>query len=363
MRRLLTVLLFAGVASAAELPQAKVEGVEKLVSTFMSAHGVPGLSMAIVADGEVKWSNGYGLADLENFVPAKATTAYRSASMGKTMTATAAMRLVDDGKLDLQADIREYCPAFPAKPWRVTPWNLLTHTGGIRHYGGPRDQEEQSSTTHYETVVAAMAPFKDDPLQFQPGTRMLYSTYGYDVLGCVIEGASKRTFLEAMRTQVWDPAGMNATRDDDPAAIVPNRAAKYTRIGGVLRNATAIDMSNRLPAGGYLTTAVDLAKFAAALMNGKLVRGETFQRMITPATLSTGEVVPYGFGWAMEIDEWHGDRWALHGGSSPGASGMIAIMPKHRFAVVFLTNLDELPGRADLAEDVARLILDFAPRR
>jgi CubicO group peptidase (beta-lactamase class C family) len=288
---------------------------------------------------------------------------YRSASIGKTMTATAALRLEDEGKLNLAADIRDYCPAFPRKQWRITPWNLLTHTSGIRHYGGPHDQEEQNSTTHYASVIDAMEPFKNDPLLFEPGTRYQYSTYGFDVLGCVIEGGSGIPFLSAMRRYVWDPAGMVATRDDDPAAIIPNRAAKYWRTDGKLHNAPMVDMSNRLPAGGYLTTAIDLAKFAQAFMAGKLVRKETLQRMITPAKLSNGEVIGYGFGWGLEVDEWQNDRWAFHGGSSPGASGFIAMMPKHRFAVIYLTNLEDLQGRAELAEDIARLILDFKPRQ
>src|SRR4051812_6888060 len=99
-----------------------------------------------------------------------------------------------------------------------------------------------------------------------------------------------------MRKYVWDPAGMSATRDDDPAAIVPNRAAKYRRTAGTLHNAPMVDMSNRLAAGGYLTTAIDLARFAEALIAGKLVRDATFQRMITPARLSSGEAIGYGFG-------------------------------------------------------------------
>jgi serine beta-lactamase-like protein LACTB len=365
MRRLLIVLPILCIplsAHAADLPPAKIEAIERLVKTFMSANQVPGLSIAVVADGELKWSNGYGVADVQNSVPAKATTMFQAASIGKTMTATAAMRLEDEGKLSLAADIRDDCPAFPPKRWRITPWNLLTHTSGIRHYGGPHDEAEQNSTVHYGSVVAAMEPFKNDPLQFEPGTKFQYSTYGFNVLGCVIEGAAGMPFLTAMRKYVWDPAGMTATRDDDPAAIIPNRAAKYRRVDGRLQNAPMVDMSNRLAGGAYLTTAVDLAKFAEALMAGKIVLEETFQRMITPARLSNGQTVEYGFGWGVETEEWHGDRWAFHGGSTPGASGFLAIMPKHRFAVVFLTNLEDLPGRSELAEDITRLVLDFGPR-
>ncbi|HLJ74441.1 MAG TPA: serine hydrolase domain-containing protein [Thermoanaerobaculia bacterium] len=361
--RLAFLLALFAHAAAAQLSPQKIAGIDRLVKSFMAANAVPGASVSVVVDGKLAWSNGYGVADVENSVPATATTMYRTASIGKTMTATAAMILADEGKLDLNADIREYCPAFPQKQWRITPWNLLTHTSGIRHYGGPHDQEEQFSTFHYANITDALAPFKNDPLQFEPGTKWQYSTYGYDVLACVIEGASHTPFLTFMKTRVWQPAGMSLTRDDDPSAIVPNRAAKYTRKAGQVQNAPMIDMSNRMGAGGFLTTVIDLGHFFEALYAGRLVKPETLQRMMTPAKLSNGEAIGYGLGWGVEVDEWKNDRWTFHGGSSPGASGIVALMPGHRFAVAVLTNLDELPNRGELAEDIARLVLDFEPRK
>jgi len=343
-----------------QLPPQKIAAIERLVASFMAKHKVPGLSVAIVVDGEPRWSGGYGLADAENQLPAKAATVYRTASIGKTMTATAAMQLVEQHKLILDADIQQYCPAFPRKEQRITPRHLLSHLSGIRHYGGPRDREEQSSTKHYETVAEALMPFKDDPLLFQPGTEYRYSTYGYDVLGCVIEGAANTRFLDYMKRNVWDPSGMSATRDDDPSVLIPWRARGYILVDGKLRNALMVDMSNRMAAGGYVTTVEDLAKFAVALMSGRLVSEPTLQQMMTPAVLTDGKKVPYGLGWAVELEEWHSDTWASHGGSSPGASGMLAIMPRHRFAVATLTNLEDLPDRSELAASLARIVLGLA---
>jgi serine beta-lactamase-like protein LACTB, mitochondrial len=364
MRRLLIALALVSVATnaaAAAIPKSKIAAIERLVKAFIATNQIPGLSIAVVVDGKTEWTKAYGFADLENSVPVTPSTLYRSASIGKTITATAAMQLVEQKKLDLDADIRDYCPAFPAKPWRVTPWNLLTHTSGIRHYGGPHDKEESFSTTHYASVADALAPFKDNPLLFEPGTKWQYSTYGFDVLGCVIEGAAKTPFLTYMRDQVWRPAHMDATRDDDPSPIVPRRAAKYTRVNGHLQNAPAVDMSNRMPAGGYLTSAVDLGRFIEALLANRLVGASSFERMTTPAKLTTGEVIPYGLGWGVETEEWHNDRYVYHGGSSPGASGFLVVMPKHRFGVVYLTNLEDLSGRTELAENIARVVLDFPP--
>jgi CubicO group peptidase (beta-lactamase class C family) len=344
---------------ATRLPPASIVRIESAIDAYMAANHVPGLSIALVIDGRPGWSRGFGLADVENAVPATARTAYRSASIGKTMTATAAMRLVEAGRLDLDADIRRYCPAFPVKPWTITVRHLLSHQSGIRHYGGPRDREEQASTVHYADVVDAMAPFKDDALLFQPGTRFGYSTYGYDVLGCVLQGAAGAPFLDVMRTQVWQRAGMRATRDDDPAALVDRRAAGYVLVDGAVRNAPHVDMSNRMPAGGYLTTVDDLARFEAAVLDGTLIQPATLQRMLAPSVLADGTPVPYGIGWGIELEPWHDDTWAFHGGSSPGASGMVALMPRHRFGVAILSNLEDLPGRNELVETITRIALGF----
>ena len=349
----------APAGAAAALPPAKAARIDELVAAYLAKNQVPGLSIAVVADGALAWTNAYGLADVENAVPARPSTRYRSASIGKVLTATAAMRLVEEGRLDLDADARRYCTAFPAKRWPVTARHLLSHTSGIRHYGGPNDRAEQLSTVHYATVPESLAPFRDDPLEFEPGTRWGYSTYGYGVLGCAMEGAAGVPFLEVMRTRVFAPAGMAATRDDDPAAIVAERAANYSLVDGDIRNAPAIDMSNRLAAGGYLTTVVDLARFVEALLAGRLVRPATFESMTRPTVLASGERVPYGFGWGLELEQWHDDDWVFHGGSSPGASGFLAVMARHRFGVVFLANRDGLPERSELAAEIARVVLDF----
>jgi CubicO group peptidase (beta-lactamase class C family) len=335
------------------------DAIDLAVTAFMSKNGIPGLSIAIVKDGHLSFAAGYGLASVENFVPAKATTVYRSGSMGKPMTAVAAMQLVERGKLDLDADVRKYCPAFPAKRWSVTPRELLAHTSGIRHYGGAHDEEEQRSTIHYRSVVDALAPFKNDPLLFKPGTKHVYSTYGYDVLGCVIEGSSGESFLGYMREHVWAPAGMRDTRDDDPSAVIPNRADGFVRTNGELRRAVLADLSNRMPAGGYATTVVDLARFLESVLDHRSIGAESFKRMITPTRLSTGEIVPYGLGWGVELEPWHEDAYVFHGGSTPGASGLLVPMPAHRFALAFLTNLENTPERSEFAEAITKLVLGF----
>src|SRR5882724_3271566 len=121
-------------AQDAKLSSEKHEQIESAIAKFMSANSVPGVSAAVVENGDYEWSQGYGMADLENFVPATSRTLYRLASVSKPLTATAAMQLWERGKLNLDAPVQTYCPAFPRKEWPITTRELLGHLGGIRHY-------------------------------------------------------------------------------------------------------------------------------------------------------------------------------------------------------------------------------------
>lgn len=349
----------AGCIAPRALDSARTDALDRSIGAFMSEHSIPGLSVAVAHDGRVIWTNAYGLADIENGVPVRVDTRFRTASIGKTMTATATMRLVERGVIDLDAPISRYTNAFPEKPWPITTRQLLTHTAGIRHYGGPHDFEEQTSTKHYLTVEDALAPFKDDALRFEPGTDYLYSSYGFDVLGCVLSGATHEPFMHVMQEEVIGPAGMTHTRDDDPSVLIEHRAAGYRRVDGAIVNAPHVDMSNRLPAGGFITTVGDLATFGARFLDGTLVTSASRDAMWTEARLKNGDTVNYGLGFGISEDaagKVTGEY--SHGGSSPGVSGMIYLDPRRSLVVVFLTNLEDAPGRFDEAREIARIVSD-----
>lgn len=340
------------------LSKEKVEAIERLLTEKMAAERIPGLSVAVVHRGRLVWAAGYGLADLENSVPATASTVYRTASIGKALTATAVMQLVEAGDLDLDVPIQRYCPTFPEKRWPITTRNLLGHTSGIRHYGGPNEEAELFNTVRYENVEGPLEIFADDPLLFEPGTEHQYSTFGYDVVGCVLEGAAGQSFMGYMTERVFVPAGMSDTRDDDPRALIPRRADGYLLVDGNLRNSRPVDMSSKLPAGGYVTTAVDLAKFAVAVMDHELISAESLEEMMTPVQLRGGEVVANGLGWGVFPGEtWLGSREAFHGGVTPQVSGTLYLLPDRRTAVSILMNLESVSGRTSLAAEIARVVL------
>src|SRR5207244_2112374 len=252
-----TLSLLAWIAAAtqmpATLPADKIAKIEAAIKALMSRQHIPGLSIAIVADHELRWQQGYGMADVENSVPAKAATVYRIASVSKPITAVAVMQLAERGKLDLDAPIQKYVPSFPAKQWPLTTRQLLGHLSGIRNYKG----NENDSTRFYGSLTEALSIFKDDPLDFEPATKFSYTTYGYTVLGTVIEAASGMSYIDYMRENIFKPANMSRKRADNVYDIIPNRSRGYgpkvyVKFDGELRNAALADTSYKIPAGGLV---------------------------------------------------------------------------------------------------------------
>src|SRR6185312_7080277 len=166
--RFLAYLLAAtcAVAQTGKLSAEKQAKIESTISNFMAASKAPGMSAAVVQDGEFVWSAGFGLADLENSVPATSQTLYRLGSISKSITATAAMELWEHGKLDLDSPVQKYCPAFPQKPRPITTRELLGHLAGIRYYHVPEipyskseSDSEVGNTRHFENGIEAGLKF------------------------------------------------------------------------------------------------------------------------------------------------------------------------------------------------------------
>src|SRR4029453_156725 len=311
--------------------------IEQAVTAFMSRLNVPGLSISGVTDNQLRWQNGYGMADMENFVPAKASTVYRLASVSKPITATAVMQLVEKGKIDLDASVQKYVPSFPQKAHPITLRELLTHTSGIRHYKG----DEENSTRYYGSLIEALKIFKDDPLEHEPGVKFTYSTYGYTVLGAVVERASGMGFMDYLRENIFKPAGMLHTQADAVRDIIPNRARGYIKNDkGELKNAGLTDTSYKIPGGGLVSTVEDMAKFLIAVQNGSLVKKQTFEQMsvsqverevwertIAPQKITVGNEPPsYGFGWIVGTTKRKDAVW--HGGAQQGVTRLVSFFRK-----------------------------------
>jgi serine beta-lactamase-like protein LACTB, mitochondrial len=345
-------------AQNAEFPSEKRVAIEKAVSNFMAANSVPGISVAVVQKGELVWSEGFGMADLENFVPASPATLYRLGSISKPITATAILQLSERGKLDLDAEVQKYCPAFPKKEWPITTRELLGHLSGIRHYNqdGKGDIPDDSAK-HFASMEESLKIFAADPLVAKPGTRFHYSTYGYTVLGCVLEGASGEKYVDYVKENIFEPVGMEETRDDDFFAIVPHRTRWYHKDGsGVVQNAGVLDSSYKIPGGGLISSADDMARLEIAILANKLVKPETREMMWTPQKPAEVPKDDYGLGWGMMKK--YGLSLVGHDGSQQGSSTAIILAPEKGAGVVVLANMDDVDAM-ELSEQVLKIALDL----
>jgi CubicO group peptidase (beta-lactamase class C family) len=331
--------------------------LEYAVHKFMAANGIPGVSVAIVENGEYEWSGGFGMADVENSVPATSHTLYRLASISKPITATAAMLLWQRGKLDLDAAAQKYCPAFPLKGSPITTRQALAHLAGIRHYKGDSQEDpEVGNTRHFENPIeGGLNFFKNDPLVAEPGTKFSYSTQGFTVVGCAIEGASGQKYVDFVRDNVLLPAGMTHTLADDRFAVIPYRARFYSKQkSGVLMNADFLDSSYKIPGGGWLSSAEDMASFEVAMLNDRVVNHATRNVMWTSQKTSDGKETGYALGWGTGKEL--GVLDVGHGGGQQGTSTFIMMIPERRAGVVVLMNIDGADSSA-LATDLMKILL------
>jgi serine beta-lactamase-like protein LACTB, mitochondrial len=257
-------------------------------SAISNRHGrPPGMSVAVAVNGVLVWADAFGLADLEQCVPAYPTTKFRIGSTSKSLTSAGAALLADQGLLDLDAPIQRYVPEFPDKGYVITVRELLGHLGGIRHYTPAEDANLDRDV--YHSVTESLKRFKDDPLAVPPGTKWLYSTYGYVLVSAAIEGASRQNFLEFMRDKVFQPLGMNDTQADEKEKIISHRARWYTVMAdGSYTNTPYEDVSYKWAGGGFLSTAEDLVRFGSAMLGPGFLKENTLNLIFTPQRTING---------------------------------------------------------------------------
>ena len=322
--------------------------VDDYVKAEMERRKIPGLSLAVVRDGEIVKAQGYGLSNVELNVAAAPETIYQSGSVGKQFTATLAMILVEEGKLGLDDRIGKHIPNAPESWKDITVRHLLTHTSGISN-SLYQKIDMRRDYTEDELLQQIMAL----PLDFAPGERWSYSNPGYVTLGILIHKVSGKFYGDLLREKVFGPLGMTTARVIDEADIIPNRADGYRLVEGELKNQEWVAPRLNITADGSLyLTVLDMAKWDAALDSEKLLKRDALDLMWTPAKLNDGKTAHYGFGWM--IGQARGQRVIRHGGGWQGFSTNIARFVDKKLTVIVLTNLAGAdPG--SIADAVAAL--------
>jgi serine beta-lactamase-like protein LACTB len=354
LRKSLPALVFWLLAAAlqAQAPAGRIEEARRMAEALRQEVKSPGLSAAVAVDGKVVWAEGFGEADVEGRVAVTPESRFRLGSISKLFTVTAVARLVEAGRLDLDAPVQRYAPSFPEKDQPITPRQLAGHLAGVRHYAPP---DFLRPSKRYARVVDGLEIFKDDPLLFPPGSKYFYTSYGYNLLGAVVEGASGKDFWTTIDEQVLQPLHLAASGVDDPDRILPGRVRFYARdTDGTLKNEKPIDSSSKWPSAGFLSTPSDLVRFASAQVVDGYLKPETRALLFTSMKTSAGEETGVGLGWRIGTDA-AGRRFYHHGGAIDGGRAFLLIYPEEKIAVALLANLSGARFAEGEAQKLAEL--------
>jgi CubicO group peptidase (beta-lactamase class C family) len=327
----LAISIFLGPLLAITPATVATDSVDGFVNDYLRRKQIPGCAVMVRYNGEVVLCQGYGVANLEHGVRVTPQTVFQSGSMAKQFTAIAVMMLVEEHKLSLDDSIAKYLGV--PKTWSgITVRHLLTHTSGLGDY--PESFSLQKDYTEDELLKM----IKAQPLGFAPGEKWRYSNLGYVTLGILIHKIAGEFYGDFLKKNVFDPLGMNQTRVISEADIIPNRAAGYRLVEGVLKNQKWVAPSVNTTADGSLYfTIEDLAKWDEALEAGKFLTHASYEQMWSPVKLNDGHTAPYGFGWRIaKTDSSH--RMQEHGGAWQGFASYIARYPDDRLTVAVLSN-------------------------
>lgn len=342
-------------ASTATADPELVSGIEALVRAPVDTGKVPGISVAVLKDGEVLLARGFGLAELENEVPADERTVYRIASVTKQFTAACILRLVEDGLLELDDLAAKHVPEFDFQGREVTIRHLLTHTSGIPSY---TDLDEAWTSRLHEdlTEMQILEMTEGMPYHFEPGARFEYDNTGYVMLGSIVESVTGSPWHEFLVQDVLAPLDLPSIRYGDEDVVIKRRAQGYERGPGGFRHDIRFSMTHPAAAGALVSNIVDLARWSRALATGRVVSAQAYDAMTTPYVTNDGTDTGYGFGIGRaDIDDVQASG---HGGGIFGFGSYLLAVPDHDLHVALIANAGGVDHGA-IAREIARLVLDL----
>lgn len=311
----------------------------------------PGASIAIIQNGKILYSQGYGAANLEYGVPNSPATVFPLASVSKQFTAFAIYLLVQDGKLSLDDDVRKYLPKLHDFGKVITIRQLLHHTSGVRDHwnllilAGWRPEDQIT-----DDDVARLL-FQQTELNFAPGDRFLYSSSGYTLLAMVVKQVSGKTLPEFAKERIFDPLGMAHTHfQDDYGIVVKDRAYSYARQPDGKYQYVALSSSSSL-----FSTVGDLARWDENFYTGEVGGPALLAQMQEKGKLNNGNEIDYASG--LEIGKYCGLRTVEHAGGDAAYRTNILRFPDQRFSVVVLANAGDVNATA-LSFKIADIYLE-----
>ncbi|MBN1683038.1 beta-lactamase family protein [Candidatus Bathyarchaeota archaeon] len=325
------------------------EHSQKLITHIMKTKNIPGLSIAFYHKDNL-YSEGFGYADLENKIVAKPDTVYLLGSVMKPMTALAIMKL-SETVLDIEDEVQRYVTFYPKKKWPITIRQILGHMSGL-------SWKTLEWKKHYDkiqyTTREVIDLFKDNELEFKPGTKYEYSSLGYNLLGAVIEEVSGVPYEEYMKSNIWKPLKMDDTQLDT-RQIIMNRARGYDYENGTLLNSVYINNSLWFAAGGGRSTVLDLLKLSKGLDNETILPHKVQNQMYEPMILIDGTKTDYGLGWRLNKES---DYTIIHhGGGQPGTTTHLLRVPSLDFGLAIGCNLGYVDQIKEMAFEIEKIFI------
>lgn len=349
--------LVAGALNLGNLTQIKADEIDDYLRAQMQKNRIPGLSVAIVRRGRIIKLKGYGAANLEWEAPATPDAAFQIASSTKPFTGTALMLLVEDGKISLGDKLSKYLPDAPAAWQNITIRQLATHSSGISN------NVQAKPGAGVEEFVKAAYPL---PLEYEPGTKSAYGFTDFVVLTHIIEKVSGQKFPDFLANRLFKPLQMTNTQFDfaseggpiRSAAVIKKRAAVYrSEAGAALRSYWFLYQERGYSAGGLFSSAADIAKFAVALDEGRILSNKNLEQMWSSDKLADGSPNGFGVGWI--VDSYGGRKTVGHSGGP--ALGDILRFPDEKLTIIILTNQHKLYPY--LARGIADFYFPLVPAR
>ena len=300
-----------------------------------SVDSAPGIAALVARDGQVIWTGSCGMADLSHEIPITRSTKFRIGSITKQFTGAAILKLQEEGRLSVDDKLSKFMPDFPRGD-EVTIHHLLTHTSGIKSYTSKPGFLDSAAAAATEQQM--IDTFRDEPFDFDPGSKFAYNNSGYFLLGTIVAQVSGQSYGDYLHDAFFEPLGMHDTGVHASTAVLRHEATGYSYEQGKTTQALNWDMSQAGAAGSLYSTVDDLMRWNEGLFGGNVLKPDSLQAAFTPVELPSDEepMMAYGYGWLM------GTRRGLqtigHSGGLQGWLSQITRYPAQNLTVVVLHN-------------------------
>lgn len=331
----MSLFVLAGALDAAPPSKSEVARLAGRVLAENSPSDAPGMAVLVARGDEILYRGAHGSANLELGVPLSPDQVFRIGSVTKQFAAAAVLKLAEDGKLSLDDPLAKFVPDYPGGD-KVTVEMLLNHTSGIRSYTsmpGVMEGPIQKDVTTAQLIDT----FKDEKPDFAPGEGWSYNNSGYVLVGAVIEAASGQSWHAYLDEAFFKPLGMAHTGYGNEAiAAIPGHVDGYTDRDGKWARAMYLSMTQPHAAGALVSTVDDLLKWNRALHEGRVLKPESYERMVTPV----GKAAEHDYGFGISTGTLRGERQLQHGGGIFGFSAYLLYLPDSEVTAAVLYNAD-----------------------